>query len=85
LPAGGIGVLRRLKVKVKHLMDILRRAGPDMDICISGYEGGLKDLEVVNVDVPIKDNYYPESDWWMGPHSDEFVDTPSRRVIILRR
>ena len=54
-------------MKVKELIKELSKLDPNLNVYISGYEGGYKDITVVAKDRMVRDYHNPD-EWWYGSH-----------------
>ena len=54
-------------MKVKELIKELSKLDPDLNVYVSGYEGGYEDVEGVSKDRMVRD-HHKEDEWWYGPH-----------------
>mgnify|MGYP003335639725 CR=1 FL=1 len=62
-------------MKVKELINELEKRDPNLNVYISGYEGGYNDVEGLSVERMVR-NYHNEETWWYGSHElVEVVDS----------
>ena len=54
-------------MKVKELIKELSKLDPDLNVYVSGYEGGYVDVEGVSKDRMVRD-YHRTEEWWYGSH-----------------
>ena len=74
-------------MKVKELIKELSKLDPDLNVYVSGYEGGFLDVEAA-VKNRIVRNYHNEETWWYGPHelveiADSYQVEKSEDGIII--
>ena len=54
-------------MKVKELIKELSKLDPNLNVYVSGYEGGYNDVTELSNDRMVR-NYHKPEDWWYGPH-----------------
>jgi len=54
-------------MKVKQLIELLQKEDPNLMVVISGYEGGVDELEMIN-NISIKLNQNQK--WYYGKHEE---------------
>lgn len=58
-------------MKIGELIKELQSLDPELNVFVSGYEGGYDDIIFNNTIRDIVLNYYDDSKWWMGAHEQK--------------
>ncbi len=69
-------------MKVHELIAQLKDLNPDLPVYVSGYEGGLEDLEIVQEVRVMRDLNDSDKFWWEGPHD---TDPKGEPAVVLPR
>lgn len=75
-------------MKVKQLIKELSELDPNLNVYVSGYEGGYEDVEGVSKNRMVRE-YHSKDDWWYGPHEmvesvyDSYLVEKSEDGIII--
>jgi hypothetical protein len=69
-------------MKIKELIEQLKKYDPEMLVVVNGYEGGRDDINKITEEILIEEENYP---WYEGKYSyfEEKEDNPDRAIKAI--
>jgi len=69
-------------MKIKELIDFLKKQDQELNVVVNGYEDGFDDITALEI-IKIKKNVNTE--WYYGSHAEVFEDQPYDEIVLRLR